>query len=428
MIPRLRSPFLTAYFTAVCLSSCSESTAGATPASGPSGSVSSTPAARSNGTGPAEPALQNRTLREDQARLLEMAFRTASAIPSHPHIKVRSKAREDVVVTCLELDQPERALGYAEQIENWRRGTALADLAFYRVRQGDAGGVNTHLEEAREILGTTEDWRHDRLRVKIARVHAWLGELDQARTLSAGVIDSEAGKIDAVLAMRMEPEAFDDQMDALGAVVTSAGFDRLHNALGTYVELFDRFYDDGARRRGIWEAIQTGWEHLPLEIRIRITVRLTEIALEHDDRAGALELVETAQALLDEATWKPEDRIPMACLLAELRFGAGDEETARANLNVEVERYERGREGIHSIWRGRALRPLAEAHHAMGDTPAALAFYQAAVAEALVNPNSKPRAEDLSAICLSLAAHGIEPDAGLWDDLRYANELLGPPW
>jgi len=71
-----------------------------------------------------------------QRELLEIAFEAASAIPSDPHIKSRSQAQAAVVTACLELNQPQRALGYIERIDDWRRGTAYADLARHCMRGG----------------------------------------------------------------------------------------------------------------------------------------------------------------------------------------------------------------------------------------------------------------------------------------------------
>jgi hypothetical protein len=50
------------------------------------------------------------------------------------------------------------------------------------------------------------------------------------------------------------------------------------------------------------------------------------------------------------------------------------------------------------------------------------------VEEGVENPNSRPRAEDLSATCRSMALHAVEPDADLWKRMRQIGDGLGPPW
>ncbi len=64
----------------------------------------------------------------------------------------------------------------------------------------------------------------------------------------------------------------------------------------------------------------------------------------------------------------------------------------------------------------------------MDDTAAALMVYKRAVEEGVENPNSRPRAEDLSATCLSMALHMVEPDAELKNRIRQISEGLGDPW
>src|SRR5690349_8888326 len=79
-------------------------------------------------------ALADKQIAGFQTKLLDLAFKTATAIPVNPHIKDRSKAQEAVVKACLELNQPARALTYIEQIEGWQQGSCYADLAFYCVQ------------------------------------------------------------------------------------------------------------------------------------------------------------------------------------------------------------------------------------------------------------------------------------------------------
>ena len=47
---------------------------------------------------------------------------------------------------------------------------------------------------------------------------------------------------------------------------------------------------------------------------------------------------------------------------------------------------------------------------------------------ATVNPNSRPRAEDLVAICCSMAKSAVEPDAALMGRIRQVKDALGAPW
>ena len=356
--------------------------------------------------------LTDKPLAAYQNELLDLAFETASAIPINPHIKDRSLLQEKVVAASLELDQPLRALSLIKNIGNWRRGAGYADLAFYCARRGYAGEVQQYLDLAVQISESAEGWRRDQIRVKIANTYTLLGQTRQADQFETGVIDSESGKVAEVKAMIAGEDDFDEQMNALEACTN----------------LFNRFYDDAERRSLVEEKMKTSWGKLPIFKRIELLTELAGFALDHEDKAKALELVNEAQLFTDGAQWRPEHRIPMISKLVELRFRASDRQKARTEADALLALFDSQGDKIVNIYRAGALRPLAEAYQSMGDTSAALAVYKWAVEEGVENPNSRPRAEDLSATCLSMALHGVEPDAKLWTRIRQINKGLGDPW
>jgi hypothetical protein len=113
---------------------------------------------------------------------------------------------------------------------------------------------------------------------------------------------------------------------------------------------------------------------------------------------------------------------------AALRHRAGDRDQARRDLDQALALFDSQRKGIVDIFRAGALRAVAEAYQSMGDDRTALRVYKKAVEEGVANPNSRPRAEDLSATCRSMALKGVEPDAELWARIRHIQSGLGQPW
>lgn len=378
-------------------------------------------------------SIADKPLAAFQDELLDVAFSAATALPIVPHIKDRSRAQEAVVVACLELDQPLRALGYVEKIDNWRRGAGYADLAFYCAEHGNAAEAKRYLDLARRVAENPEDenpqgWRRDRILAKIAGTLILLGQTEQAAKLEAGLVDSESGQVMAVRATLLDADDFDAQIEALDAVIARGNFDQVRNALEACVQLFDRFYDDEDRRPRTEEKIKASWKNLPLMIRIELMMDLAGFALGHEDRGKALELVEEAEIMLEESTWKAEDYIPLSSRLAVLRHRAGDEEGARNQADAAQAMFHADPNQIVNMYRADALRPLAEAYQSMGDKAIALAVYRRAVEEGMENSNSRPRAEDLSATCCSMAVQGAEPDVALRALILKIHEGLGPPW
>jgi hypothetical protein len=374
-----------------------------------------------------------------QIDLLDMAFDTATRIPVKPHIKNRSMSQEAVVTACLKLDQPQRAIRWIEKIENWRRGVCYADAAFYYAQQKHTEAAKRYLSLAmqvtqisdpnsREAQDFTQQWRKDAILVKIAQVHLMLGETDQAGRMEQGVVESETGKVAATRAMVDKEISFDEQVKSLDRIIAQGNFDTTRNALTAYARLFERFYDDPSRRNQIHATITDTSVKLPLMVRIELLLMLAGFALEHADNGTALKYINQAQQYLDGNGWSPQNKIQLTSELVELRFKAGDRQKALADADAAMAFFQKEKSKIVNIDRAGTLRPLARAYQSMGKTTTALAIYKQAVEEGIENPNSRPRAEDLSASCCSMALAGIEPDKELWTRLYQVAKELGDPW
>lgn len=344
--------------------------------------------------------LTDAPLESYQCELLETAFGVASAIPRDPHIKSRSQAQAAVVTACLELNQPQRALGYIEEIEDWRRGTGYADLALHCERRGLKTDAKPYLDMAIRIAQDAEDWRKERITSKVAAV----------RTMSQPAVDFEA------------------EMEALERLAVSQQFDAVKNALGAYVQLFNRVYADVERRGRVEEEIRSSWGSVPGFVRLDLLLEMIESSLGHSDQTKALELVNEAGTLVDSASWQPTIEIPLRARLAELRFRAGDQERAVEELKAVLKLFDARWDQIANIYRAQTLRPIAEAYQAMGQTDIACDLYRRAIEAGVENPNSRPRAEDLAATCCSMTVREVKPSPELLGRIREIQNGLGDPW
>lgn len=370
----------------------------------------------------------NTSLAPFQNQLLDLAFETASAIPANPHRKDRARVQEDIVEICLRLGQPRRAAGYIEQIDNWRRGFCYADLAFYCAQQGCRGDAQSFLQQAETILKTTDEERKDRIRVRIAQTYVLLGQKEKVEEFEKDIADSEAGKVSGVRAMICADDSFDEQMESLDKLMATGGYDVLSNALKSCVQLFDRFYNDPQRRSLVEEKIEQSWEKLPILIRIKRLMEMAESALDHSDSSQAIEFIHKAQSMMDGCKWPLEPRVSLTAQLAELRFRAGHRDKARSDLDRARSLLNGQGNTIVDIYRAGVFRSLAQAYRTLEVKDVSLAIYKQAVEIGVINPNSRPRAEDLAAACASMALNAIEPDAQLWTRIHQIREGLGQPW
>ena len=381
----------------------------------------------------AAPALRDAPLEPWRAELLELAYRTAGAVPVYPHIKDRSRMQEAAVAACLELDQPARALRYAEGIENWRRGVAHADLAFHLARGGEVAAADRHLDLAAAVADAPPDedfqeWRRDRIRAKIARTHLWLGRAVEAAAFEQDLVAAEQRGVSATKADLANTKEFDGYVAALDAAAATADFDHMRGILDAYLRLHERFYQDEARRTALQAKVEAAYPKLPIQVRMEAQTGLAEAALAHGDAATARARADEVQRLFDSVPWTLDARVPLIAGLATLRHRAGQQEQAGKLADAAFAAFQAERETIADVFRAETLLPLAEAYVALGDEGSARTVYALALREGLRNPNSWPRADDLSATCRSLALHEVEPDEALWKALREAYAGLGEPW
>lgn len=186
-------------------------------------------------------------------QLLEMAFRTASALPANPHIKARSRAQEEVVSACLDLRQPERATEYLQALESWRRGTALAKVGLYHAEHGAVAEAERCLAQAEAIACATaaeplqQGWRVDRIRAGIARARVALGQPRVADEIEVGLDPVTTAQVLPSRARRADAASFEATLTALDRVLESESFDSVRGALDACVVLFDRFYAEPER-------------------------------------------------------------------------------------------------------------------------------------------------------------------------------------
>lgn len=367
------------------------------------------------GTPHEKPAvLSDAAVSESQSKLLQISFDVVSQMPLKPHIKDRARAQERVVNACFELQQPQTALTYIDQIPNWRRGLGYANYAFYSVENGVTNNVEILLQKA-ESIGTvaTQEWRRDKIIDGIDQVRAllsneWSG-LPKAGGADAGRnIDSEFSKIDRMVA--------------------SGELESLEEAIRTGCSLYGQFYNDELVRNRIYEKVNTFKGRLPVFIRLQYMEQMVRAALDHNDRSTARRLVSEMGDFISENTWPVEYNVRVLAHLALLQAESGDVDLAASTFDDARALYEQKQSEIVNMEKADALIPLAESALKVCGESTAQTVYRMALDASVENPNSRPRADDLSLTCLSMAMNNVEPGDALWQLIYEIRDALGNPW
>ena len=369
-----------------------------------------------------------------QLRLLDLAYGAASAMPLEPHVKNRSRAQERVVTAALELELWATAERYADGIANWRRGACYADLAYALLPTEHDGHVLRVMDRAVGIwkempVTEAQSWRRDRIGTKVARLMVAVGDVGAAKSFSEGADESELGRVFSELATRMEPEQLEAFVAETEEVVRVGVFEVVSAQLAIAAELHARFFEDPEARALLEATIRGSWDNLPVQLRLELMQTLCGNAVDQGDLEEARRLLDDTQELHAGFTWRfARYELPNLAALAALRHDAGQSDLAADLIDRGVARFDADEEQIVNIYRAGALRGLAEAAARLGDRDRALGLYARCLELGQVNPNSRPRADDLADTLASMARHGVAPTPALLGRAVELHDGLGDPW
>ncbi len=372
--------------------------------------------------------LKDALLKPHHADWLDLAYEAAAALPLDPHVKDRSQAQATVAQACLTLNLPIRAQQYIEGIADWRKYLCYAELALYAAEQKHNKEAERYLSLAASNLNETEEWRRDEVQAMMAVTWQALGQEAKAKALTGQSTES-GGEASNSAVILLDPEAsFEEQVKKLKTFSDSGDFAVQTAVLALYVQLLADHFSDVERRSVLVEGIKASWEKQPIPQRIDTLIRMSQIAVSHNCLDVALEWIGDGQAYLDNRQWPLEYQLALASQLAVGWFRAGDPERGHSLLKETDHLYQSREQEIVDIDRAGVLRSIAEAYQSQGRTEQAIAVYQQALEAGMVNPNSRPRAEDLTATCVSMVLSQMPPNETLTARMMEIVKGLGNPW
>lgn len=384
---------------------------------------------------------QDAPIEQFRRDLLYLAFRAASALPLNPHTKSRGKAQEKVALACLDLDQPTMAIEFSKHIADWRRGAVLADTAHWLAVHGAPDQARKQLELADQLARdvanspSAQEWRRDTILFKMARACAALGDMTEARRVAAAIDPASGQAFDrgwaATASSRADlvtAETLDRELAELDLTIVSAASGQAFNAVAVCARLYDKFYGDAERRDKIGARVRARESKLPPDMHVSGLVELARVAAKHGDADHGKQLLYEAREYLRGSELGYEYRLGIVPAMAVVHAETGETDAAKAELDEGLQRYHAERESYRGTKRAETLRPFAEAYFTIGDRAQATEIYEQVLEEGVENPNSRPRAHDVSETCISMARLGFEPDAKLRLRIREIVDGLGDPW
>ncbi len=360
--------------------------------------------------------------------LLEIAFQIGTSIPTEPHARDRARMQALVAQTCLDNGSLDQAIKYASKIDGWRQGEMFALIGQRYATMNDPQHARDFAARAIEVAAGETDWRHERVITESAKLYVQLGDTAKAYELVQGATQAELGKIEVARTVTMLPAQLDTQADMFDKAIATKNFDLVRGAIDGYMAWLDRVSDDEIRSNRALKAIDNAIPGLPLDLQVKCEIDLADLLYKNHHTDLALVKLHSATEIFSSTTFLPEDVAPLGALVARAHQRMGDTQGARQQLQKLHSEHSTRRDGIVDLRRATSLRALAEGFCELGDRDEAIACYAAALEEGAINPNARPRAEDLCATCISMAKYGILPTSDLMRRIDSIRNSLTDPW
>ena len=373
---------------------------------------------------PASPPLANLS-RDD---LLDLAFQISTSIPIEPFASDRARMQALVAQACIKNGSLIQAIQYASKIEGWRQGELFALIGQQYASANETQPARDFAARAMEVAANEIDWRRERIVIETAKLYLQLGDSTKASALVEGATQAELGKIEAARTAIMLESQLDLQADMFDKALATKNFDLARGGIDGYLAWLDRVSEDEIRTTRALKAIDDALPGLPFDLQVKYGIDLADHLHKNLKRDLAILKLDKATEIFSATTFLPEDVAPLGAMIARARIRMGDEQSARVLLQRFYKEHSTRREGIVNLRRATSLRALAEGFCELGDRDDAIACYTWALEEGTINPNARPRAEDLGATCISMAEYGISPTPDLMHRIDTIRNSLTDPW
>lgn len=354
---------------------------------------------------------------------LEEAFRFASAIHSHP--KDQAKAQEKVVQALARAGALDAAIQKAEQIQTWRRGTALADLATRLARQGKADSARDLIARAEKVRPRGVGWETDRIRAHTSLAYGALGELEKVREIGRSLERDEGVKaLVALAAAQAARGEFDEAMKTMAGLDAIADYHVGWWRTEGYVTLAQDSRLTGAQRARALDAAVESTKNLPGWKRVEALMLVADELRAVGRPEEARKAVGDAEADLLAGALAAHARIPLLSQVAGA-WGRLDEKNRALPL---LQKAEESIPALQSIEQPAAYARVAGGYAAAGEIKEAWRLYHKALEVAQPLLNSRPRALAVVEVCLSMGAHQLALTEEARVQLQTLHSGLKDPW
>lgn len=392
---------------------------------------------------------QREQLSASDIQIIDSAAQTVLALPDMPHERTRNRELAVIIDCLIEKGELSLAEEYIGRITNWRAEELKTRLARGYLEKGNQTQAKEIVEQVEwlantilglksgEIMATGEyanylerydDFRIDRVKSGLSQYYLALDDKKLAESWSADILQSEQAAFTKSKALAVAESDYDASLAINNLMLGGEIFEGKIAALDGLVHLYGLYFEDREKREFLQEKILTSSVSMPIMYRIDWLLSMSVVAHKNGKQDIAFELHDQAVNLLAANPVRPRLFFPLKSKIIISNFKIGRTEEASVQSLELYALYQVEEGSIFNIHRADVLVACAEALDAVGLIDDAIAVFKEAVENSMINPNSRPRIEDLTVIMSSILDASIIKLGDIESDLLRLMESVGEPW
>jgi hypothetical protein len=394
-------------------------------------------------------AMASSGLSSEQAEVVAKTAEAVLQLPDKPHERNRNRELGHLVELMVSMNELDRAEEYQKRITNWRAEQLKAKIALAYHQRGDQKQAEVLISEVATIAETIigwkagtiaatgkhknyfdrfEDFRLDRIKVALTEYFWATGDKEAAAKWSENVLPSEKSEFVRKQAEALARKDYEASLAINLRLIKGDTFEGKKAAIDGLTLLYGIHFGDKKKRDDLEELIDEYSISMPVMYRIEWLHSMSVSAFEHGDKALATKHYAEASLLISQGSFRPRMFFPLKA--ENIITGYRLEHTQEALESAELlyQEYEKVESKIYDIYRADVLCVIAEAFAFMGEKERAAKVYMNALDQAVINPNSRPRIEDLNVIVGSMIGFNVPLTKGLMGKIDVLIKSLGEPW
>ncbi len=394
-------------------------------------------------------AVAESTLTQKQTDIITTTAEALLLLPDKPHERNRNRELAAVIDFLIDSGDLEKADFFRNKITNWRADQLKVHIATQYYELGKKERAEKMMKEVSAVADTITGWkagriaatgehknyfeqyddfRLDRIKVALAEYCWMVGDKDAAKKWSENVLPAEQSDFIKKQARALAVEDYDASFAINMILAEGETFEGKKAAIDGFVLLHDLYYSDEEKRTHLKQLIDEYSISMPVMYRIEWLHNMALSAFDQNDSDSARRFYHEASLFISQGEFRPRIFFPLKAsnIITAHRLQFKDEAVEAAELLYE--KYAEVEAGIYNVHRADVLCSIGEVFAFIGRMGQAERIYLNALEQAGVNPNSKPRLEDLNLITLSLVEYDVPLSPVLTEKIDGLIDSLGAPW